>query len=58
LGDTTLLGWVMRDVEASSLEHVVLVVGGAASDALAGLRLSRAEVVRNDSYGAGCASSP
>jgi molybdenum cofactor cytidylyltransferase len=57
LGDTTLLGCVMRDVEASSLERVVLVVGGAASEAVAGLRLSRAEVVRNDSYAAGCAAS-
>lgn len=57
LGDTTVLGWVMRDVEASSLERVVLVVGGAADEALAGLRLGRAEVARNDAYGTGCASS-
>lgn len=57
LGDTTLLGWVMRDVEASSLDRVILVVGGAADDALAPLELDRAEVARNDSYGSGCASS-
>ena len=57
LGDTTLLGWVMRDVEASSLEDVVLVVGGAAEEAMAPLRLRRARVARNDSYSAGCASS-
>lgn len=57
LGQTTLLGWVMRDVEASSLDRVVLVVGGAADEALLGLELGRAQIVRNDSYGTGCASS-
>ena len=57
LGDTTLLGWVMRDVEASPLDDVVLVVGGAADEVLAPLRLTRARVARNDAYGSGCASS-
>jgi molybdenum cofactor cytidylyltransferase len=57
LADTTLLGWVMRDVEASSLDRVVLVVGGAADEALAGLELRRATVAHNESYGSGCASS-
>lgn len=57
LGDTTLLGWVMRDIEASSLERVVLVVGGAADEALAGLTLRRAQVAHNEAYGSGCASS-
>lgn len=56
-GDTTLLGWTLRNVEASGLDRVVLVVGGAADDVLSGLRPTRAEVVRNDSYGTGCASS-
>jgi molybdenum cofactor cytidylyltransferase len=56
-GNTTLLGHVMRDVEASALERVVLVVGGAAEETLAGLDLRRAQVARNDSYGTGCASS-
>jgi molybdenum cofactor cytidylyltransferase len=56
-GDTTLLGHVLRDVEDSSLERVLLVVGGAADDALARLTPRRAEVVRNDAYGSGCASS-
>jgi molybdenum cofactor cytidylyltransferase len=56
-GDTTLLGHVLRDVEDSSLERVVLVVGGAAEKALAPIMPRRAEVVRNDSYGSGCASS-
>jgi molybdenum cofactor cytidylyltransferase len=56
-GDTTLLGHVLRDVECSSLNRVVLVVGGAAADALASITPARAEVVRNDDYPSGCASS-
>jgi molybdenum cofactor cytidylyltransferase len=57
LGDTTLLGQVLRDAEASSLDPVVLVLGGAARDALAGASPERAEVVLNPVYGSGCASS-
>jgi molybdenum cofactor cytidylyltransferase len=56
-GDTTLLGWVLRDVEASGLDEIVLVLGGAADAALAGLAPARARAVRNDRYGQGCASS-
>jgi molybdenum cofactor cytidylyltransferase len=56
-GDTTLLGHVLRDVDGSSLERVVLVVGGSAADALAPITPARAEVVRNDAYPSGCASS-
>jgi molybdenum cofactor cytidylyltransferase len=56
-GDTTLLGWVVRDVEASSLDRVVVVVGGAAAEARATLRTRRAEVIPNDAYASGCASS-
>lgn len=56
-GDTTLLGFVLRDVEASSLDRVVLVVGTGAEQALAGLMPARAEIVRNEAYGKGCASS-
>jgi molybdenum cofactor cytidylyltransferase len=56
-GDTTLLGHVLREAEAASLERVVLVVGGAADEALAGVEPSRAIVALNDSYGTGCASS-
>jgi molybdenum cofactor cytidylyltransferase len=57
LGDTTLLGHVLREAEASALERVVLVVGGAADEALASVEPKRAIVARNDSYGTGCASS-
>ncbi|HTJ75838.1 MAG TPA: nucleotidyltransferase family protein [Acidimicrobiales bacterium] len=57
-GDTTLLGWVVRDVEASSLDRVIVVVGGAEDEARAGLPpLTRAEVVSNSAYASGCASS-
>lgn len=56
-GDTTLLGWTLRNVEASSLDRVVLVLGGAADDVLARLHTRRAHVARNDAYGTGCASS-
>lgn len=57
LGDTTLLGWVMRDVESSSLRRVVLVLGGAADEALDGLDLRRAQVTHNAGYGDGCSAS-
>ena len=57
LGDTTLLGWVLRDVVGSSLDRVILVVGGAADAALAALSPARAEVAHNEAYGTGCASS-
>jgi molybdenum cofactor cytidylyltransferase len=56
-GDTSLLGWVVREVEASSLDRVILVLGGAAAQALEGARPARAEVVDNRAYGTGCASS-
>lgn len=57
LGDTTVLGWALRNAEASSLERVVLVVGGAADEVLDGVTVGRAQVARNDAFGTGCASS-
>jgi molybdenum cofactor cytidylyltransferase len=57
LGDTTLLGWALRDAEASSLERVVLVLGREADDVRASLDIRRAEVAYNERYGSGCASS-
>lgn len=57
LGDTTVLGWCVRAAEASSLHRVIVVLGGAATDTAASLRLGRATTVRNDAYGTGCASS-
>jgi molybdenum cofactor cytidylyltransferase len=57
LGDTTLLGWVVRDVEASSLDEVIVVVGGSEDEARAGLTLARAKITSNAAYASGCASS-
>lgn len=56
-GHTTLLGWVVGEVEASSLERVIVVIGGAADAARAALVGSEAELVSNESYASGCASS-
>jgi len=48
---------VVHDVEASALDRVIVVLGGAATAAAASLQTGRAEVVHNDAYGTGCASS-
>lgn len=56
-GGTTLLAHVMNDIEASSLDRVYVILGGASAEAEQSLQLSRAQVVHNDSYGSGCASS-
>lgn len=55
---TTLLGWVVAQVEACrALDEVVVVLGGAADDVKKTLRLGRAKVVENPTFGQGCASS-
>ena len=57
-GDRTLLAHVLGDIEASGLDRVVLVLGGSSTEAAASVPdTSRAEVVHNDAYGTGCASS-
>jgi len=57
-GGESLLSHVMVDIEAAeSLKRVYLVLGGGSNEAEASLSLERAEIVRNDSYGSGCASS-
>ena len=56
-GETTLLGQAVANAEASSLDRVVVVVGGAVPAASAPVAPGRAEVVDNDGYGAGCAAS-
>jgi molybdenum cofactor cytidylyltransferase len=50
LGDTTLLGWVVREVEASSLDRVVVVTR---QDLVA----ARAEVARPDAGDTTCSAS-
>lgn len=57
LGGVTVLGHAVAAAEASSLDDVVLVVGGAADEALDGVVLGRGRVAYNDRYGEGCASS-
>jgi molybdenum cofactor cytidylyltransferase len=56
-GDTTLLGWTLRNVEASSLDRVVLVLGGAADEVEAVVATSRAVIVRNDRFDEGARTS-
>ena len=57
LGDTTVLGWTLRDAEQSALDRVCVVLGGAADEAARAIRPTRASVVYNGAYGSGCASS-
>jgi molybdenum cofactor cytidylyltransferase len=56
-GDTTLLAHVVRDVEASALDRVVVVLGGSAEAAAASLEPTRADLVLNTAYDSGCAAS-
>ena len=57
LGDTTVLGWTLRDAEKSALDRVCVVLGGAADEAARSIRPNRASIVYNAAYGTGCASS-
>ncbi len=57
-GDQTLLSHVMGDIEGTqSLARIYLVLGGGSAEAEASLSLERAHIVRNETYGSGCASS-
>lgn len=56
-GNTTLLGWTLRNVEASSLDEVVVVLGGAADEVEATLGPRRALIVRNDRFEEGARTS-
>ena len=55
--DTTLLGQVVRNANASNLDQVVVVLGRASEELRASVDFGRAEVVENVAYGTGCASS-
>jgi molybdenum cofactor cytidylyltransferase len=57
LGETTVLGWTLRDAEQSALDRVCVVLGGAADEAARAIRPGRASIVYNAAYGTGCASS-
>jgi molybdenum cofactor cytidylyltransferase len=57
LGDSTVLGWTLRDAESSALDRVCVVLGGAADEAARVIQPTRATIVYNAEYGAGCPSS-
>ena len=55
---TTMLGWVVNQVQQSnSLDEVVVVLGRAADQIRAQVELGAARVVENPVYGDGCSSS-
>ena len=56
-GDTTMLGQVVRNANASSLDRVVMVLGRASGELRGSVDFGRAVVVDNTAYGTGCASS-
>ena len=56
-GDTTMLGQVVRNSNASSLDRVVVVLGRASGELRGSVDFGRAVVVDNTAYGTGCASS-
>jgi len=57
LGDTSLLGWVVREAERSSLARIVVVVGDPALVSGLGLGVGRVTIVCNEVPESGCASS-
>ena len=56
-GDTTMLGQVVRNANASDLDRVVVVLGRASEELRGSVDFGRAVVVENTAYGTGCASS-
>ena len=56
-GPTTLLAHAVDQAERSSLDRVIVVVGAAADGVAAALGGGRAEVVRTERGGDGCAAS-
>ena len=57
LGDTSLLGWIVRDVERSFVDRVVVVVDTASRAALPGLSRGRSLLVEPSAPGDGCSGS-
>jgi molybdenum cofactor cytidylyltransferase len=56
-GDGTLLGHVVDVARACRFDQLVVALGGAADEVRAAVDLDGADVVVNDAYGTGCASS-
>jgi molybdenum cofactor cytidylyltransferase len=55
--DGTLLGHVVAVARACPFDQIVVALGGAADEVRARVDLAGADVVVNDDYGSGCASS-
>jgi molybdenum cofactor cytidylyltransferase len=56
-GDGTLLGHVVGVARACRFDQLLVAIGGAAAEVREGVDLAGAEVVVNEDYGEGCASS-
>ena len=56
-GDTSLLGWTVRNIERSALDRVVVVLGGAVEDVRSSLEPAKASMVLNEDYRSGPLSS-
>jgi len=57
LGDTTVLGWVVRDTERSSLTRVVVVVPPDIAAAVPGLDVGRSHLAAPAAQSDGCSAS-
>lgn len=56
-GDSTLLGQVVKNANASVLDQVVVVLSRASGELRDSVDFGRAKVVDNTAYGTGCTSS-
>lgn len=56
-GDGTLLGHVVEVARTCPFDQLIVAIGGAADEVRANVDLGGADVVVNDTYGAGCSSS-
>jgi molybdenum cofactor cytidylyltransferase len=56
-GDGTLLGHVVGVARTCPFDQMIVAIGGSAEDVRGTVDLAGADVVVNDTYGAGCSSS-
>ncbi len=56
-GSATLLDHVLDTARACRFDQLICVIGGAAGDVRAGVRLDGVDVVENPAFGEGCSSS-
>jgi molybdenum cofactor cytidylyltransferase len=57
LDGDTLLGRVMDTARKCRFDQLLVALGGAAAEVMAGVNLAGAEVVVNEEFGSGCSSS-